>query len=86
MNQGFGFGLEIGDVVVTDIHYLSIIVQGGMVQNSARFDSGRVTSGIFQMYRSQGELEKKFKELLNNPLTISHYLKNVIFSEVPFPT
>lgn len=86
MNQGFGFGLEIGDVVVTDIHYLSIIVQGGMVQNSARFDSGRVTSGIFQMYRSQGELEKKFKELLNNPPTISHYQKNVIFFEVPFPT
>jgi hypothetical protein len=87
INHGLGIGLERYGVPVVDLHYLALLLGAGSYRSGARFerDVGIIPENT-ELYKSQGELEKRLGELLTEPVVLRRYNGALRWREIPFVT
>lgn len=87
MNYGFGLGLVVDGVAVTELHYLRLLMKAGEYQSDTRFEKG--VGVIYQtvtLYRDQSDFETRLTELFAEPPPLRRYKGKVGWKRVPFTT
>ena len=85
LNQGYGIGLDIDGVAVTDLHFLSLVLGSGEYQSDTRFERGGMRAAVVQMYSTQVEFESRLQDLLRRPPPLRRYADNIDWTTEPFP-
>lgn len=86
-NHGFGLGLTIDGVTITDLHYLNLLMESGHYQGDARFEKG--VGMLYQdvaLYLDQADFEARVDELFANPPPLKRYEGKIGWQRVPFET
>jgi hypothetical protein len=86
LNQGYGFGLDLGGAAVTDLHFLSLLLGSGSYIGDTRVERGSMVNLPITLYKSQAVLEHDIHRLLTQPRPMGRYEGMVTWASEPFPS
>ena len=87
LNQGIGIGLNLGETIVTDFHFLkTYLTDGSYVQSSIIGPNGEFIARYQGLYRSQSEAVSNFIPTFEAPPGFTKFLKAVKWRNDDFPT
>jgi hypothetical protein len=86
LNRGYGFGLDLDGVAVTDLHFLSLLLGEGEYAGDTRVERGSIMGAPVKLYDSQAALERGLHSLLTRPRPLQRYRGTISWTTEPFPT
>lgn len=86
-NHGLCLGLEIDGAIVTDLHYLQLMMGAGHYQADTMFkrDLGSFQQSVI-LYSDQADFERRVGELFAAPPPLKRYQGKIEWRRVPFVT
>lgn len=88
LNEGTGVGVKLGEALVTDAHWLSIVLGGNRYGSGGEKDNrtGVFTQRFTTLYSSNAELESKLPLLLLKPPGLEKFKNAITWDTFDFPT
>lgn len=86
-NHGFGLGLDLDGVTVTDLHYLKLLMGNGHYQGDTMFKRavGTAHHNVL-LYSDQADFEARVTEIFADPPPLKRYQGKIEWERQPFVT
>ena len=88
LNNGFGIGMEFGDAIVTDAHWLETILREGSLSGGAKRDLSEksFTTKTITIYNSESDFVKNARRILIKPPMLADFERSTIWDSFQMPT
>lgn len=88
LNNGSGIGLKFGDALVTDAHWLKLILGDRRFASGAmkNFNTGEFIPKFTDLYSTSAEFARQFEHLITDPPGLNKFTSSIVWQTLDFPT